>query len=149
MANLMCWMQLSVDGFIEGPNREFDRPVLKNDMSSYALDEIRSAGTFLYGRVVWDVMSGYWPTADQQPSSGDYDVAYAEIWGNTPKIVFSKTFEKADWNTRVVSDDIAGEVGKLKQEPTKDLVGERRYFSPGSGRSLLSPCPSASVRWGR
>jgi dihydrofolate reductase len=122
VGKLMCWMQMSVDGFIEGPNREFDWPVFKKEMSSYALEQIATAGTFLYGRVVWEVMAGYWPTADKQPSSTDYDIAYAEIWRNTPKVVFSRSLDSAEWNTRVISDNLREEVMKLKEDSDKDLV---------------------------
>lgn len=122
MGKLMCWMQVSIDGFIEGPNGEFDWPVFKGDMASYGLEQIEGVGTFLYGRVVWEVMEGYWPTADQQPSSTDYDARYAPIWRSTPKIVFSRSLEKADWNTRVIRENIPEEVADLKERSDKDLV---------------------------
>ena len=122
MAKLMCWMQMSIDGFIEGPNGEFDWPVFKKEMSAYAIEEIEPVGTFLYGRVVWDVMVGYWPTADEQPSATDYDVKYAELWRRTPKVVFSKTLKQADWNTRIVGESIAEEITELKERSSKDLV---------------------------
>ena len=70
----------------------------------------------LYGRRTYDVMAGYWPTADEDPSAPEFELDFARIWKRVPKVVFSRTLERADWNTRVVADDIPGEVARLKEQ---------------------------------
>jgi dihydrofolate reductase len=63
----------------------------------------------------------YWQTADTNPSSPEYEVEYAHIWKGIPKIVFSKTLERVERNARLVRDNIAEVIAKLKEQPGKDL----------------------------
>ena len=60
--------------------------------------------------------------SDQNPSAADYELEFARIWQNLPKIVFSKTLEKVEGNARLVRDGVAEEVAKLKEQPGKDLA---------------------------
>ncbi|GAA4025444.1 hypothetical protein GCM10023063_02370 [Arthrobacter methylotrophus] len=48
-------------------------------------------------------MSSYWPTGDQQPNATPAEIEFARNWRDTPKVVFSSTIEKVDWNTRLVT----------------------------------------------
>jgi dihydrofolate reductase len=79
-------------------------------------------GVFLYGRKVYEMMVNFWPTADANPSSSANHVAFVRVWKTMPKMVFSKTLERAGWNTAVVRENIAEEVAKLKRQPGNDLV---------------------------
>jgi len=79
-------------------------------------------GAFLNGRVTYERMARFWPTADTIPSSTGPMVEFARIWRDMPKIVFSRTLERADWNTTVVRDVIAEEIQELKAQPGGDLV---------------------------
>ncbi|GGL46737.1 dihydrofolate reductase family protein [Planomonospora parontospora] len=122
MRNLTVWMQMSLDGYTEGPHGEFDWPVVEPEVLGYFVDLASRFDTFLFGRKVYEMMAGYWPTADRQDSSTDYERAYAPIWRDTPKIVFSETLQHARWNTTVINGDLAAEVTRLKQQPGKGLV---------------------------
>jgi dihydrofolate reductase len=64
----------------------------------------------------------YWETADENPSAADYELEFARIWKDTPKIVFSKTLETVQGNARLVRDGVAEEVAKLKEQPGGDLA---------------------------
>lgn len=101
MAELVHFVHQSLDGYIEGPGGEFDWPVMGPEMSraSRALGD--RADAFLYGRAVWDMMSGYWPRAEEF-SDDPHDLAFAPVWRDKPKVVVSRTLDRADWNTRVV-----------------------------------------------
>jgi dihydrofolate reductase len=121
MRKVIYWVHTSVDGQIEGPNGEFDWPVMGPELSAYSYGLSDRVDTFLYGRVVWDMMSGFWPHAESM-SQDDHDLKFAPLWRETPKVVFSRTLEKADWNTRVISGNIAEEVTALKQQPGKNLL---------------------------
>ncbi len=68
------------------------------------------------------LMAGFWPTADTDPSSTKPMVEFARIWRNMPRIVFSRTLERADWNIVVVREVIADESMELKAQPGGDLV---------------------------
>ena len=122
MRNVILWMQQSVDGFIEGPNGEFDWPIVREELHQYFIDQARALDTFLYGRRVYQLMANFWPTADADPSSTEQTVEFARIWKRMPKIVFSKTLDHAEWNTRVVSENIAEEITRLKGQPGKDMA---------------------------
>jgi dihydrofolate reductase len=64
-------------------------------------------------------MASYWPT----PTAMANDPEITEKMNTTPKIVFSRTLNKADWqNTRLIKDHVAEEMGRLKQQPGKDLI---------------------------
>ena len=67
-------------------------------------------------------MADFWPTADADPSSTGPMVEFARIWRDMPKIVFSTTLERADWNTIVVRDLVPEEVQELKAQEGGDLV---------------------------
>jgi dihydrofolate reductase len=118
---LIHLVHTSVDGYIDGPNGEFDWATLGPELADYSHVLTERVDTLLYGRVVWDMMSSYWPYVDAT-STDRHDAIYAPYWQQTPKVVFSRTLEKADWNTRVVADDVAGEVAALKAEPGRDLL---------------------------
>ena len=115
-------MSVSVDGFIEGPNRELDWHLVDDELHSHFNAQLSAMGAFLSGRVTYELMAGFWPTADTDPKSTGPMVEFARIWRDMPKIVFSRTLEQADWNTTVVRDLIAEEVMELKAQPGGDLV---------------------------
>jgi dihydrofolate reductase len=121
MRNLIYWVHSSLDGHIDGPNGEFDWPAMGPELSAYSHEMNERVDTFLYGRAVWDMMSSYWPHAEST-STDEHDLTFAPIWRRTPKIVFSRTLREADWNTRVIGDNLAEEVAALKQAPGKDLL---------------------------
>ncbi len=121
MRKLNFLVHTSIDGHIDGPNGEFDWPRMGPELSAYSHALNDQVDTFLYGRVVWDMMSSFWPHAESM-STDPHDLTFAPVWRETPKIVFSRTLEKADWNTRVISGDLADEVTTLKAAPGKDLL---------------------------
>jgi dihydrofolate reductase len=121
MRKVINLVHQSLDGYIEGPAGEFDWPVVGPDLSAYGIGLHDRADTLLYGRVVWEMMSSFWPQAESM-SDDPHDLAFAPIWRAMPKIVFSRTLEKTDWNARVISENIAAEIAALKEQPGKDLL---------------------------
>ncbi|GHH74284.1 riboflavin biosynthesis protein RibD [Kitasatospora indigofera] len=114
MGRITHFVHQSLDGFVEGPAGEFDWPVMGPELSAYSHTLTDSADYFLYGRVVWEMMSGYWPRAEEI-STHPHDLAFAPVWRATPKIVVSSTLEQADWNTRVIGSDVVEELTALKE----------------------------------
>lgn len=121
MRKIIHWVHTSLDGYIAGPRGEFDWPVFSPEMADYSYALNDRVDTFLYGRVVWDVMSSYWPRAEEL-SDHPHDLKFAPVWRETPKVVFSRTLAEAGWNTRVASGDLHAEVTALKERPGKDLL---------------------------
>lgn len=120
MRKVIYSMLVSLDGFIEGPNRELDWHIIDEELHRFINDQLSEFDTYLYGRRLYEVMT-YWETADTNPSSPEYELEFARIWKSTPKIVFSKTLEQVQGNARLVRDNIVEEITKLKQQPGKNM----------------------------
>ena len=118
---VILWMQQTVDGYIEGPDGEFDWPIVLPEMNAFFNQKARELGGFLYGRRVYEMMVGFWPTADVDPDTPQ-TAEYAGIWRPMPKFVFSRTLQSADWNTTVLRGDVAEEVATLKAQDGGDLA---------------------------
>jgi dihydrofolate reductase len=115
-------MSVSLDGYIEGPNREIDWHLVDDDLHRHFNEQLSGMGAFLSGRVTYELMAGFWPTADKDPSSTPPMVEFSRIWREKPKIVYSKTLQRADWNTTIVRDVVPAEVEQLKTQPGGDLA---------------------------
>jgi dihydrofolate reductase len=115
-------MSVSLDGYIEGPNREIDWHLVDDELHSHVNDQLRGMGAFLSGRVTHDLMVAFWPTADSDPSSTKPMIEFARIWRDMRKIVYSKTLQQADWNTTIVRDVVPEKVARLKAQPGGDLA---------------------------
>jgi dihydrofolate reductase len=124
MRKVIYSMLVSLDGFIEGPNRELDWHIIDEEFHTFVNEQQSEFDAYLYGRRLYEVMT-YWETADQNPSSPEYEREFARIWQKMPKIVFSKTLKQVQGNARLVRDNIAAEITKLKAQPGKamDLGG--------------------------
>ncbi|MEV4133063.1 dihydrofolate reductase family protein [Dactylosporangium sp. NPDC049742] len=121
MRKIIYWVHTSVDGFIDGPNGEFDWPTMGPGLSAYSESLDQRVDTLLFGRPVWEMMVGFWPDAESM-TDDPHVTAFAPFWRATPKIVFSRTFEGDAWTSRVISDRLRDEVLALKAEPGADLL---------------------------
>jgi dihydrofolate reductase len=118
---LIYAMGVSLDGFIAGPGGEIDWSAPDEELHRFHNQLTRDTGVHLYGRRLYEVMT-YWETAEQNPSARDYELEFARIWREMPKIVFSSTLESVEGNATLVRGDAAEEVAKLKQQPGGDLA---------------------------
>ncbi|MFF0945598.1 dihydrofolate reductase family protein [Kocuria sp. CPCC 205300] len=80
------------------------------------LDQERAIGLLLYGRKLWETMSSYWPTGDQQPDATPAEIEFARNRRDTPKVVFSSATVEVDGNTRLATGDAVAEITRLKAE---------------------------------
>jgi dihydrofolate reductase len=119
MRKIAAFLVATVDGYYEGPNQEFDWPVVDEEFNQFAVQQLDEADTLLFGRATYQGMAAYWPT----PTAQQNDPEVTGRMNSFPKIVVSRTLEEADWaNTRVIKDDVAEELTKLKQQPGKDVL---------------------------
>jgi dihydrofolate reductase len=157
MRKIVLHMSVSLDGFFEGPNRELDWHLVDDELHTHFNEELAPMSAFLDGRVTYELMAEFWPTADADPDSPGPMKEFAGIWRDMPKIVFSRTLDRADWNTTIRREVDPDEIRALKQEPggdmavggadlaetfrRHDLIDEYRlYVHPvllGSGRQLF------------
>ena len=122
MRKIIVALQSSLDGYIEGPHREIDWHMVDEELHSHFNQQLRGMGAFLDGRVSYELMAGFWPTADQDPDAPPTMAEFAGIWREMPKIVYSRTLERADWNTTVVRDVVVDDVLELKAQPGGDMA---------------------------
>jgi dihydrofolate reductase len=119
MRKVFAFLVATVDGYYEGPNQEFDWPNVDEEFNHFAVEQLDEADTLLFGRATYEGMAAYWPT----PAAQDDDPKVAALMNGLAKIVVSRTLDRADWaNTRLISDGVAEEITKLKQQPGKDIA---------------------------
>lgn len=122
MGKLIYSMGVSLDGYIAGPDGDLNWGTVDEELHRFANDQDRQMGGHLYGRRMYEVMA-FWSTpAPDDPAAPDYIREYAQIWRAMPKVVFSQTLDKVEGNTRLVRDNVAEEVMKLKAQPGGDLA---------------------------
>jgi dihydrofolate reductase len=113
---------ITMDGFIEGPNRELDWVIADNDLHNYYADLLRNAGVILYGRVTYELMVNYWPTATNDHSISEGEVNFANAINPLPKIVYSTTLQHVGWNTMVMKSMIPEDIKKMKTLAGGDIL---------------------------
>lgn len=122
MRKIILMMSVSLDGYIEGPERQIDWHVVDEELHQHFNDEVRGLGGLLEGRVTYELMADFWPTADADPASTPVMAEFAGLWRDIPKYVYSRTLQRADWNTTIVRDVVPEEVAALKAAPGGDLA---------------------------
>lgn len=116
MRKVVVMMSMSLDGFVAPAKGAPDHRSMPEDpaLKKIKLDWIRQAGTHAMGRVTYNEMAGHWPLSTDE---------YAAPMNELPKVVFSKTLERADWNnSRVARGDLAEEISALRLEPGGDII---------------------------
>ncbi len=159
MRRIVVMMSVSLDGFFEGPDGDLGWHQVNDEVHTEFNEVLGAMSAFLDGRVTYELMAEFWPTADADPESSPPMVEFARIWRDMPKIVYSRTLERADWNTTVVREVDPEAVRRLTAEPggdmavggadladtfrRLDLIDEYRlYVHPvlvGRGRRLFGP----------
>ena len=119
MRKLFAFNMVTLDGFFEGPNQDISWHHVDDEFNQFAIEQLGKVDTILFGRVTYELMASYWPTL----AATTDDPIVADLMNRVPKIVFSRTLQKAEWNnTRLIKDQIAEEIATLKQQPGKDIA---------------------------
>lgn len=135
MRKLVQFMHVSLDGFVTGPNGEMDWIRVDEEIFDYAGQRTSESDTALYGRVTFDLMEGYWPTAADQPNPSKHDIEHSAWYKQVDKVVISKTLKgKSLKNTTIVSENIVSEIQKLKQSAGKEII---IFGSPSTSHLLM------------
>ncbi|MER7201072.1 deaminase [Streptomyces sp. CB01635] len=125
MRDIILGMSVSLDGYIEGPDRDISWHRVDEELHRYFNAELAGMSAFIDGRVTHELMVSVWPTVDADPDCGETMAEFAGIWRNMPKIVFSRTLENTaentDWNTTIVRDVVVEDILALKAQPGGDM----------------------------
>jgi dihydrofolate reductase len=119
MRKLSVFNLITLDGYLAGKDGDISWHNVDAAFQEYAQRNSNSGNTLLFGRVTYELMASYWPSQDALKN----DPVVAQGMNSSTKIVFSRTLDKADWvNTRLVKNNMLGEVRNLKQQDGKDLT---------------------------
>ncbi|MGB3333225.1 MAG: dihydrofolate reductase family protein [Mycobacterium sp.] len=121
MGKLIYGFTVSVDGYIADAHGSIDWSEPSDELHQYWNDFERETALSCYGRRLYELMSAYWPTADEDPDAPPLIVDFARIWRAMPKVVFSRTLGSVEWNSRLERGDPVAVVRKLKAETDGNL----------------------------
>lgn len=117
MRKLKLQVQITVDGFVCGPNGELDwmKCPWSDDLKKFTEKITDPIDTILLGKNMTDGFVKHWKNVAVDSGNPEH---YAGVkFTNTPKVVFSRTLKESVWeNTRLASGDLTTEVNKLKSE---------------------------------
>ncbi len=136
MRRVLFFMMITVDGYYAGPDGGIDWHNVDGEFNDFAIAQLNEVDTLLFGRETYELMASYWPTRDAVQD----DPVVAGKMNNLPKIVFSTTLGDVTWqNTRLIRDNVAAEVKRLKQQEGQDLLilGSSKLASTFIDQGLL------------
>jgi dihydrofolate reductase len=135
MRKIISFMHISLDGFVAGPNGEMDWIKVDEEIFDYVGKRIGEGDTALYGRVTYQMMENYWPTAGEKPTATKHDIEHSKWYSKVHKVVLSKTMKETGLtNTKIISDNISDRINEIKQQPGKDIL---LFGSPTATHSLI------------
>jgi dihydrofolate reductase len=136
MRKIVLFMHVSLDGFVAGPKGEMDWIIVDEEIFDYSGQRTNEADTALYGRVTYQMMEGYWPTAADQPTATRHDIDHSKWYNKVGKVVLSRTMKGSKPpNTTIIDGNLTEEINKLKHAAGKDIV---IFGSPGAAHSLMA-----------
>ena len=121
MRRLVVFNNVTLDGYFSGQNGDISWAKGHQDpeFKAFAAENAKGGDVLVFGRITYELMMSYWPT----PIASKNDPIVAEQMNNLPKVVFSRTLDKASWNnTKLVKGDLAAEIQKMKKEPGEDMA---------------------------
>ena len=146
MRKIISFMHMSLDGFVAGLNGELDWIKVDEEIFDYAGKRISEGDTALYGRVTYQMMENYWPTAADKPTATSHDIEHSKWYSKVHKVVLSKTMNPDSHgdagltNTKIISDNLSDRINEIKQSPpvsggtgSKDIL---LFGSPTATHSL-------------
>jgi dihydrofolate reductase len=124
MRKLKLQMQMTIDGFVAGPEGQLDWMTFDMDEKlQHFINELTdSSDTILMGRKMTGGFITYWENVvNNQPQSPEFPFAQKMV--NIPKVVFSKTLQHiAGKNITIENGDVVTAVNKLKNTAGKDII---------------------------
>jgi dihydrofolate reductase len=120
MRKLVTYTMVSLDAYFTDANGDMSWAHKKDpEWQAFVSENASGGGQLLFGRVTYDLMASFWPT----PFAAQSNPIVVERMNSLPKIVFSRTLDKASWNnTTLVTGDLTTEVRKLKREPGPNMT---------------------------
>lgn len=130
-------INVTLDGYTDHTVMIADEEI--HDFFTNLLDDV---DMLLFGRVTYQLMESYWPTAENDPTATVSEKNFAKKFNALPKIVFSQTLQKAEWNnSRIARGNLVEEVMKLKKKPGKNISADSiSIFQELMRHNLIDEC---------
>ena len=123
MRKIISFMHISLDGFVAGPNGEMNWIKVDEEIFDHIGKRISEGDTALYGRVTYQMMENYWPTAGDEPTASRHDIEHSKWYSQVHKVVLSKSMKEADLsNTTIISDNLSNRINEIKQQAGEDIL---------------------------
>jgi dihydrofolate reductase len=113
---LSLFINVSLDGYAD-----HTVAIADDELHDFASDFLKGMDLMLFGRVTYELMESYWPRAHTDPTATQSVIAFADRFNRLPRVVFSRTLTTVGPNARLVSNDMVGEVKRLKQQSGKNM----------------------------
>lgn len=133
-------MHISLDGFVAGPRGEMNWIKVDEEIFDHVGKRISQGDKALYGRVTYQMMENYWPTAGDKPTATRHDINHSKWYSKVHKVVLSKTLKEAGpgsvglTNTTIISDNLTDRINEMKQEAGEDIL---LFGSPTATHALF------------
>ncbi len=142
MRKIISFMHISLDGFVSGLNGEMDWIKVDEEIFDYVGKRIGEGDTALYGRVTYQMMENYWPTAGDKPTATKHDIEHSKWYSKVHKVVLSKTMKDVGLpNTKIISNNLSDRINEIKQSlPASGGSGSEDillFGSPTATHSLM------------
>ena len=135
MKKIISFMHVSLDGFVAGQNGELDWVKIDQEIFDYVGKRISEGDIALYGRVTYQMMESYWPTAGDKPTATRHDIEHSKWYSKVHKVVLSKTMNGAGLsNTKIISENLSDSINETKQQGDADIL---LFGSPTATHSLI------------
>lgn len=135
MKKLVLFVHVTLDGFVAGPKGEMNCFHVDDEIFEYAGKRIEKTDAALYGRVTYQMMEGYWPTAAEKPNPSKHDIDHSKWYSRVEKIILSNSLQDLNKsNTKVISSDLQTEISKIKQSKGSEIL---IFGSPSAAHSLM------------
>jgi dihydrofolate reductase len=141
MAKLIYISNVSLDGYIEDEHGSFNWTAPDDEVFTFITDLVRSIGTYLYGRRLYETMA-VWETdpalAGQSELMGDF----ADVWQAAEKVVYSTTLDAVPTaKTKLERNFDHDSVRDMKASATSDLtVGGANLAAHAFRAGLVDEC---------
>ncbi len=141
MAKLIYASNMSLDGCTEDGAGRFDWAAPDDEVFVCITDLMRSAGTYLYGRRMYDTMA-VWETEAGLADQSDLTREFANVWQAADKVVYSTTMAAVSTaDTRLERSFDPSAVHELKSAATGDLlVGGPNLAAQAMKAGLVDEC---------
>ncbi|MBX7043441.1 MAG: dihydrofolate reductase family protein [Ignavibacteria bacterium] len=136
MRKIISFMHMSLDGFVSGPNGELNWAKVDEELFDHIGNRIKNGDTALYGRITYEMMESYWPSAGEKPNAGRHDIEHSKWYSKVHKVVLSRSLRGADLpNTTIISEGIARKINEIKNQQGEEIL---LFGSPAATHSLIA-----------